>query len=276
VVLPIAGGDSRLYIEQSRTKKVRMGKVDYEWIAAGEEWSEPWGGSAAQWFGSILPRIHAALPAHAIVEIASGSGRWSYYLRQHCSRLHLVEPDPQGMEACRRRFGPDPKISYHLNDGRSLEMIPDGAIDFIFSFDSLVHVRGETIEAYVGQFAAKLTANGMAFIHHSNLGQFAASASRRARALVSRKKVVGTDHQRDPEMTADLFRELGEQHGLKCLGQELVNWRGRRLIDCFSTVARQDSKWQAAARPFRNSDFMLEARLIRRAAQHYPKAAAGS
>lgn len=248
-----------------------MAKADYEWIAAGEEWSEPWGGSEGQWFGSILPRIRASLPAKTILEIASGFGRWSYYLKQHCDHLHLVEPDAQCMDACRRRFGEDPGIDYHLNDGRSLGMIPEGAIDFIFSFDSLVHVRRKTIEAYVNQFAAKLTRDGMAFIHHSNLGQFAASPVRRARALVNRKKVVGADHQRDPEMTAELFREICELNGLECLCQELVNWRGRRLIDCFSTVARKDSKWTTAAKVFRNPDFMREAELIRRVVQHYPK-----
>jgi SAM-dependent methyltransferase len=246
-----------------------MAKPDYEWIAAGEEWSEPWGGSAAQWFGSILPRIQAALPANAILEIASGFGRWSFYLRQHCHHLHLVEPDPQCLDACRRRFGSDPRISYHLNDGRSLEMVPDGAIDFIFSFDSLVHVGRETIEAYLSQFAAKLTGEGMAFIHHSNLGQFA--FSRRVRGLAGGGKAIGADHQRDPEMTAELFRALCDQNGLKCLGQELVNWRGRRLIDCFSTVARKDSKWQEASGPFRNPGFMREAEWIRRVAQHYPR-----
>src|SRR5213082_1595953 len=105
--------------------KVRMRKSDYEWIAAGEEWSEPWGGSAAQWFGSILPRIHTALPAETIVEIGSGFGRWSYYLRQHCNQLHLVDPDPKCMEACRNRFGSDSKVSFHLNQNDNLAMIPD-------------------------------------------------------------------------------------------------------------------------------------------------------
>lgn len=262
-----------LFFSRGESKWSAMTKPDYEWIAAGEEWSEPWGGSAGQWFGSILPRIRGALPAKTILEIASGFGRWSYYLKQHCAHLHLVEPDARCMDACRRRFGEDPGLSYHLNDGRSLEMIPDGMIDFIFSFDSLVHVPPETIEAYIGQFATKLTTDGMAFIHHSNLGQFARSMSRRARALLSKRKIASTDHQRDPEMTADLFRELCQQNGLKCLCQELVNWRGRRLIDCFSMVARKDSKWQEFSRPFRNPDFMLEARLIRRLAQHYPKAA---
>jgi SAM-dependent methyltransferase len=248
-----------------------MAKPDYEWIQAGEEWSEPWGGSAPQWFGSILPRIQACLPANTILEIASGFGRWSNYLKEHCSHLHLVDPAVDCIEACRRRFAAEPQVSCHVNDGRSLDMIPNGSIDFVFSFDSLVHVRRETVEAYVAQIADKLTDEGRGFIHHSNLGEYASSVIRRARKLVSKGNIIGSDHQRDPEMTAELFRGICEQHDLKCVGQELVNWRGRRLIDCFSTIARKDSKWKTAPGPFRNPNFMMEARLIRRRAQHYPQ-----
>jgi SAM-dependent methyltransferase len=244
-----------------------MAKTDYEWIAAGEEWSEPWGGSAAQWFGSILPRIHAGLPAETIVEIGSGFGRWSHYLRQHCNHLHLVDPDPQCMEACRRRFGEDARLSYDLNQGDSLAMVPDGSVDFVFSFDSLVHVRPQTIQAYLSQLGAKLKPDGLAFIHHSNLGEYTASVLRRAR----KGKIRAADHQRDPEMTANLFRELSERTGLKVVSQELVNWRGRRLIDCFSSLARKASKWKERTPSFRNRDFMLEAQMIRRVAEHYPK-----
>jgi SAM-dependent methyltransferase len=246
-----------------------VAKTDYEWIAAGEEWSEPWGGSAAQWFGSILPRIQAAVPAETILEIGSGFGRWSHYLRQQCHQLHLVDPDPQCMEACQRRFRQDPRLSYHLNQGDSLAMVPDGSVDFVFSFDSLVHVRRQTIQTYLSQFGAKLQPDGLAFIHHSNLGEYAASVLRRAR----KGKIRAADHQRDPEMTAHLFGELSERDGLKVVSQELVNWRGRRLIDCFSILARKASKWKERTRPLRNRDFMLEAQIIRRVAEHYPKLA---
>jgi hypothetical protein len=248
-----------------------MAKPVYEWIAAGEEWSEPWGGSAPQWFGSILPRIHACLPAETIIEIASGFGRWSNYLKDHCRQLHLVDPAADCIDACRSRFAGDPRISCHVNDGRSLGMIANSSIDFVFSFDSLVHVKREILEAYLAQLSEKLTKEGRGFIHHSNLGEYASSLARRARKAVSRKDFVGSDHQRDPEMTAELFRALCERNGLKCLSQELLNWRGRRLIDCFSTIARKDSKWQAVSAPFRNPDFMLEAQLIRRRSQFYPQ-----
>lgn len=251
-----------------------MAKPDYEWIAAGEEWSEPWGGSAGQWFGSILPRIQVALPAKTILEIGSGFGRWSYYLREHCEQLFLVDPDARCMQACQERFAADPKVRFYQNEGDSLANIADNSVDFIFSFDSLVHVRRQTIETYLSQFAAKLNPNGLGFIHHSNLGEYASSLARRARALG--RKGVSSDHQRDPEMTAGLFRQLADQSGLKCICQELVNWRGRRLIDCFSMIALKESKWKEATRPLRNGDFMLEAQLIQRVAQHYPKAPAAS
>jgi cyclopropane fatty-acyl-phospholipid synthase-like methyltransferase len=170
------------------------------------------------------------------------------------------------MEACRRRFGKDARLSYDLNQGDSLAMVPDGSVDFVFSFDSLVHVRPQTIQTYLSQLGAKLKPDGLAFIHHSNLGEYAASVLRRTR----KGKVRAADHQRDPEMTANLFRELSERDGLKVVSQELVNWRGRRLIDCFSVVARTASKWKERTRPLRNRDFMLEAQMIRRVAEHYP------
>jgi hypothetical protein len=251
-----------------------MVKPDYEWIQAGEEWSEPWGSSAAQWFATILARIHQCLPARTILEIAPGFGRWTYYLKEHCERLHVVDPDERCIETCRRRFSADSHLSYHVNDGRSLAMIPDRSIDFVFSFDSLVHVPQDVVEAYLRQLPEKLKDDGIAFIHHSNLGEYASPVVERlpgrVRKLLTKAKILESDHQRDPNMTAELFRARCAEHGLICVCQEIVNWRSRRLIDCFSTIARLGSKWERPARVSRNPDFMREARLIRRWSRFYP------
>lgn len=165
-------------------------------------------------------------------------------------------------------------MSYHVNDGSSLAMIPDRSIDFVFSFDSLVHVPRTTVEAYARQLADKLKDDGAGFIHHSNLGEYASSVAerlpRRARKLLIKAKILGQDHQRAPDMTAELFRSYCAAHGLKCVCQELINWRGRRLIDCFTTFARAGSKWTGACRILRNPNFMREAQLIRHWSQVYP------
>ena len=57
-------------------------------------------------------------------------------------------------------------------------MVEDGSIDFVFSFDSLVHVEADVLDAYLDQLARKLTPDGVGFIHHSNMGRALRPASR--------------------------------------------------------------------------------------------------
>jgi hypothetical protein len=63
----------------------------YDWPQAGEEWSTDWGGAEIQWYGSILPRISAFVPADTILEIAPGYGRWTAFLAKLCKGLIIVD-----------------------------------------------------------------------------------------------------------------------------------------------------------------------------------------
>jgi len=242
--------------------------MKHDWKDAGEEWSEPWGSSAAQWSGTILPRIRDFLPAGTILEIAPGFGRWTHYLKDYCERLWIVDRVAECIEACRRRFAGDPRVSAYLNDGRSLSIFPDESIDFVFSFDSFVHTKREVVEAYLSELGWKLKIGGTGFIHHSNLGEYAHSIRERLpqpiRKLLRQTKIFDWEHHRTPTMSADLFRALCAQHGLHCRRQELINWRGRRLIDCFSLFVRGDSAEQKSTKIIRNPNFMREASRIRR------------
>jgi len=238
------------------------------WKDAGEEWSKPWGSSEGQWNGTILPRIRDYLPAGTILEIAPGFGRWTHYLRDFCDHLLLVEKSEQCFNACRQRFGDDPRINVYHNDGQSLAMIPDESVDFVFSFDSLVHVRREFIESYLKQLGTKLKKGGRGFFHHSNLGAYAKSARnllpKSVLKVLQKTKLLDWEHHRTPSMDAELFRTLCEQAGLHCVTQELINWRGRRLIDCFSHFVRGSAEQTGPAQIIRNPDFMREAARIRR------------
>jgi SAM-dependent methyltransferase len=240
--------------------------VKYDWKDAGEEWSQPWGTSEAQWSGAIFPRIRDCLPANTILEIGCGFGRWSHYLREHCQELWAVDRAPDCIEACRQRFAGDPRVKCYLNDGRSLPAIAGESIDFVFSFDSLVHPDRDVIEAYLRELTSKLKVGGKGFFHHSNLGTYANSPREHLppflRKLLRKLKILDWEHHRNPSMSAELFRNLCAANGLHCLSQELVNWRGRRLIDCFSLFERGDSK--AATKIVRNPRFMREAAAIQR------------
>jgi SAM-dependent methyltransferase len=249
-------------------KSMSSHSAKYDWKDAGEEWSEPWGSSAAQWSGSILPRIRDCLPAETILEIAPGFGRWTHYLKDYCQELWAVDASGECVEACSQRFAAESHVRCYLNDGRSLSMIPDASVDFVFSFDSFVHLRRELVEAYLSELGRTLKIGGKGFIHHSNLGAYADSLSERVpqpmRKLLRKIKVLDWEHHRNPTMSADIFRSLCVQAGLHCTSQELINWRGRRLIDCLSWFERSGSTENTSTKIVRNPRFMSEAARIRK------------
>jgi ubiquinone/menaquinone biosynthesis C-methylase UbiE len=247
----------------------------YEWTDAGDEWSQVWGGAEAQWHGALLPRLRAFLPAANVLEIAPGHGRWTRFLADHCQHLVAVDVAESCVEVCRRRFVDQPHIEVHRNDGRSLPMVPDGSVDLAFSFDSLVHVEAEVLSAYLDELARVLAPDGVAFLHHSNLGEYRTVFSvllrmpHRLRRALAKTHAVDYDHWRALSVSARLVDEWARARGLACTSQELVNWGGRRLIDCFSIITRPRSVRDRPMVVVRNPDFMAEARSIRRAASAY-------
>src|SRR5215468_1379581 len=88
----------------------------YGWQAGGEEWSETWGSSEAQWFGSIFPRLHRFLPARRILEIAPGFGRWTKFLLPACRSYVGVDLSPECVVACRNRFHDAKHARFLQND----------------------------------------------------------------------------------------------------------------------------------------------------------------
>jgi len=224
-----------------------------------------------QWYGTILPRIRAFLPVQTILEIAPGFGRWTHFLKDFCTNLSVVDLSEVGIKACQERFVDCSHITYFVNDGRSLDMIPDSTIDFVFSFDSLVHVEDSIISAYISQLSRKLRQNGVAFIHHSNLGEYSNYIKMQRRILKIPKLQdilirVGildnvTYQWRAPSMTAQKMQLYAEDNGLQCISQELITWNTRHvLIDCLSTIVKKDSIWFRKNKIFKNVFFMKEAR----------------
>ncbi len=250
----------------------------YDWSQAGDEWSATWGGADQQWYFSVLPRIHPFVPTGTILEIAPGFGRWTQFLKGLCGRLVVVDMAEKCIDGCRRRFAGEKHLEYHVNDGRSLEMVEDGSVDFAFSFDSLVHVELDVLDGYLRQLAKKLKPEGVAFIHHSNIGEHVEYLEKLKRwgvkdghPLVKWGLAHPADHWRARSVTAAKFRSAAEGAGLRCLTQEIVNWGTPRLIDCLSTLALPGSGWRKETVVVRNPRFMDEAEEIRQKAPLYAR-----
>ncbi len=57
-----------------------------------------------------------------------------------------------------------------VNDGRTLSAIPDESIEFIWSFDTFVHVAPEDAASYAGEFRRVLRRGGRGIVHHPAVG----------------------------------------------------------------------------------------------------------
>ena len=131
------------------------------WEADGDSWSTAWGGAETQWHATILPRICRFVPAARVLEIAPGYGRWTSFLIDCADQYIGVDMNPNCVSACRTRFASASHATFLANDGKSLAMIGDNSIDFAFSFDSLVHVEIDVIEAYLHELSRKLSPTGL-------------------------------------------------------------------------------------------------------------------
>lgn len=222
----------------------------YTWYDGGEEWSTAWGGSEAQWFGSLYPRLQKFLPARRILEIAPGYGRWTKFLVAACAGYLGVDLAENCIAACQARFVASPHAHFVRNDGRSLDGVPNGSFDLIFSFDSLVHAELAVLESYVPQMIDKLLPGGVAFIHHSNLAAITNPAELR-------------EHARAHSVSGSKVGDLITRSGGKVLVQEVINWIDTGLIDCLTTFGRAKDYPDHCSIELTNPRFMEAAAIIR-------------
>ena len=249
-------------------ENLRVWNTEYQWSDAGEEWSAGWGGSRALWFGALLPRIHSFLPTGTILEIAPGFGRWTEYLKDQCDRLVLVDLSERCIAHCQERFAGARNIEYHINDGWSLDMVDDHSIDFVFSFDSLVHAEADVLECYLAQLARKLKPDGAGFIHHSNAHSYwyllalaRVIPGRWRSRLVARGVLVNDRAWRAESESAERFARQCNESGLACVSQEKISWGlGYLLIDALSVFTPRGSRWERPPQVVRNPLFSQEAR----------------
>jgi len=260
--------------QEMPTIEFNKGKWDatYDWNGQGEEWSEGWNGSESQWFFSIYPRIHAFLPAQNVVEIAPGYGRWTAYLLPHCGKYSGFDLATKCVDACRERFKSAKNARFDVTDGVSLPGIKDKSVDFLFSFDSLIHVEIDILEGYIKEMNRTLSADGVAFIHHSNANKwreiFAATDKmmteitgpipNEVRVHLMKSNLCGLS------VSAELFAEACLQNGLRCRSQEIIDWNNPLPQNCLSTICRQGSKWDRPTKRYEHTNFMAEMRHIAR------------
>ena len=86
-----------------------------------------------------------------VLEIAPGHGRWTNEMVEHCARLILVDVSSSCIEFCKNRFVAYDNMVYIVNDGQMLPGVANASVDFVWSFDSFVHMEIDVIESYLAE-----------------------------------------------------------------------------------------------------------------------------
>ena len=128
----------------------------------------------------------------------------------------------------RTEFGDDID-NYYVGNGEDLSQIESNSKDFVFSFDSFVHMDEEVISSYLGEISRVLKSKGYCWIHHSNLSMGNDN---------NFKNIAGRSN-----MDLGKFKSLTFNRQLNVVSQELIKWDAEGnpdwLSDGLSLIQKQ-------------------------------------
>jgi SAM-dependent methyltransferase len=103
------------------------------------------------------------------VEIGVGGGRVAALVAPLVRRLHCIDLSPEMLARAREKLAGANNVDFLLVDEPQLPHEWSDGIDFVYSFDVMVHLDLKTIWAYFGECARVLRPGGLVMAHTTNL-----------------------------------------------------------------------------------------------------------
>lgn len=153
------------------------GWTKYDWSKNGEEWND-----SPEWRESIINLIiRKYISGGRILEIGPGAGKWSKYLLEIADKLILVDLTETSITLCRKHLNQSDKCEFHVNDGSRLNFIDSSSIDYLWAFDTFVHIAPKETANYLKEISRVLKPGATGVIHHprngGHLGGFRSSVT---------------------------------------------------------------------------------------------------
>jgi ubiquinone/menaquinone biosynthesis C-methylase UbiE len=143
-------------------------------------------------------------------------------LLQHNINFIGVDLNENCIEYCKNKFLDNKNVVFYKNNGLTLPMIEDNSINFVFSWDSFVHMHKNVVESYLVELNRVLKIRGYAFIHHANFsgGTKHSIKNLAGRANLNPKEVV----------------EMCKKNNLEVLSQKFIDWSSENF-ELYDTVS---------------------------------------
>jgi len=148
----------------------------------GQRWGDPEMSPLRSWWERRRGRLRApgnlravarryvrphARPEAVALEIGPGGGRWTKLLLR-CREVILVELNPEFFPYLRNRFpSAASRFRCYHTDGYEMDGVDDGAVDFVFSFGTFVHIDADGVAEYLQEIGRVLRPGGVAVIQYA-------------------------------------------------------------------------------------------------------------
>lgn len=202
-------------------KNLHQWDQKHAWSKDGDEWSgqaKVCGVPYETWKASLVDHLIKPYLSSdtTVLEIAPGHGRWTEFLAAGAKHVTVVDISPNCLEYCRKRFDGKSNIDYFLGTGSSLPRHMDDVVDFVWSYDSFVHMDRDVILGYLKDMKRVLKPGGRAILHHANIEKLEGH--------------VQSEHQGwRSAMNEQLMRELAREAGLNVAAQ-FTYWDEGKMI----------------------------------------------
>lgn len=150
---------SRAWDTQFGTQYQHLGD---EWNDAGSPYDRD-----AYYFATYAARW--LKPDQTVLEIGPGGGKWTVRIAPKVDKVLALDASSEMLQRTRERcesldIG---NVECILGNGKDFQPVPDGMVDFVFSYDVFVHIALEDTWVYAQEMARVLKPGGMGVCHHA-------------------------------------------------------------------------------------------------------------
>ncbi|MHA7967371.1 class I SAM-dependent methyltransferase [Paenibacillus sp. CAU 1782] len=165
------------------------------------------------------------------MDFACGRGRIANILKDKYKKIILCDISRDALDYCSKRFINERNFDYIQSEPESLS-IESETLDFIYSWDAMVHFNYKMMDIYISEFSRILKTGGYCFIHHSNLNS----------VVSGQGNSVSDNFHENPHWRSNIssndIKRMAKRNGFDILEQQVIDW-GMENIDCITILVKK-------------------------------------